>query len=288
MKKGPVGKYEYVFESLEDLKNKKLISENLCEIFGRMFGACELFDRHKFCVDTVTVELIPSSANKMLEHMDNMQKDGCIDSKLHDELCRLIKRYRALKNEVGKKPYPVNAATAYNAIWDEVDYYKEMFASFNFAQKREIKRRNPDLYPYINEVRPEKVESPYVPYPIYKWDMGGKARVAGETLIHKFGLRMRPTKVAQFNAVVALAQDHGGVSGTPFYAECVRFFRDGCKGQSKKGRAYDFMRYVRELMRAADQQFYYSLTGTTQIVPVKDFIEACAVKLLELQKIINN
>lgn len=287
VKRGNVSKYDYAFESVEKLCYKKLITENFRDILMRMFGACELYDRHKFYTRTIAIEVMPSSVNKMLEHMDTIKNRGAIDTELHDEICRLIKKYRALKNDLGKAPYDVDANAVYNMIWDEVDYFQKTFAGLNLVEKRDIKRCNPDLYPYLNEVKPEKIDTPYVPYPVYKWDINGKTRVAGETLIHKFGLRMRPTKISQFNAAIALCQDHGGVSGTPFYTDCVKYFRDGCKGQSKKGRAYDFMRYMRELMREADPQFYYSLVGTPQIIPVKDFIEACALRLLEIQKILN-
>lgn len=287
VKKGNVSRYNYVFDSVGKLCYEKLITEKFRDILMRMFSACELYDRHKVYAGTITVEVMPNSVNKMLEHMDTMRDSSAVDNDLHDEVCRLIKKYRALKNDLGKAPYDVDANTVYNMIWDEGEYFEKTFAGFNLMEKREIKRRNPYLYPYLNEVKPEKVETPYVPYPVYKWTVNDKTRVAGETLIHKFGLSMRPTKISQFNAVIGLCQDHGGVSGTPFYADCVKYFRDGCKGQSKKGRAYDFMRYMRELMREADPQFYYSLVGTPQIVPVKNFIEACSFKLLELQKVLN-
>lgn len=215
-------------------------------------------------------------SENIISHLNRMARYGYIPKSTLKMLCACVRRYSSLTARCG-------GIDALEIIDNEAVFYSKRCNSRTFAEHKELKRRNRDLYPYLNEVTPYEIREISVPYPIYVWDVEGRRRVAGETLLNCAGLDTRPCRRAQFNAVIGLCQDHGGVSGRAFYDECAKYFR----GDATYKRVYDYIRYVNQKMCEQNNRFYRTITNTKMTMPADVFIKKCTVKTDELQKIIN-
>ena len=278
--------YEKEFWELERLLKHHKISPMFydfladvlaCNMLYEMFGA-KIYVTPRYVVNGATIDKITAHLSQMYQNSDML---GLVEQ----SLCRQLKRYLTICNKTKDKDSVRDQETAKSIAWDEPTYYETQSKEMSFQDKSEFARGNKEKYPYLNGIEPKKMEVDSVPYPIYYWEADGKKRVAGETLLHLFDMPTRPTKRAQFNVIIALCQDHGGhVIGAPFYAECTKFF----SGDSNAYRSYNYIHFTAKKMRDANAQLYKSFTGTSFDMPIGTFIEKCAFKITELQRVVDN
>lgn len=276
-------RYQTYFLEIERLYKFNRISMGFFRLINDVTVSCLIKELYKKMTVVTKFKVTIVLADKAIAHIKLMKANGDITTETADALCVMFKKYRILSSSSSAFESPNTEDSAADIIWSEPEFYKNPGGT-SFREQVTFNRGNKDKYPYFNEVVPDSIEIDSIPYPVYGWYIGDKFRVAGETLLHLFDMPTRPTKRAQFNAVVGLCQDHGGSVVSPsFYEECVNFFN----GSSDPHRVYCYMRYTAEKMRNANPQLYKTIIGTSFDTPINEFIEKLAFKISELQRSVN-
>ena len=277
-------RYKTYFLEIERLYKFNKISMGFFILLNDVLVSCLMKELYNKASVITKFNMTIVLSDKAIAHIKLMKANGDITSETADALCLVLKKYRVLSSSSSAfDDFKTSQESAADIIWSEIEFYKNPGGA-SFKEKVAFNRGNKDKYPYFNGVIPESIKVDSIPYPVYGWYIDGKFRIAGETLLHLFDMPTRPTKRAQFNAVIGLCQDHGGNVVSPsFYEECANFFN----GSSDPHRVYCYIRYTADKMRNANTQLYKSIVGTSFDTPTNEFIEKSPFKISELQRSIS-